>query len=191
MKKLRFLAVFSVIMLTLQGLYSQYTGQQYFSLADVTTTQANGYDHVTISGCFMETYVGKPYLPVKHLHIAIPEDKDVIGIQILSMQQQELTGTYNIMPTQLEQIPGETAPEFGNPDPAIYNVNEQYPANYIINTTTGFKSGVHIAGVLYYPLRYNPITQKLYLTTQIQYQLVYANASHNRNMAKAARKYNA
>lgn len=179
MKKLRFLAVFGVIMLTLQGLYAQYTGQQNFSLAEVTTTQTDGWDIATLVGCNMEVDVGKPYLPVKHLHIAIPEDKDVIGIQILSMQQQELTGTYNIMPTQLEQIPGEAVPEFVNPDPAIYNINAQYPTEFIYSPTAGFKSGVHIAGVLYYPLRYNPITRKLYLTTQIQYQLVYADANHN------------
>lgn len=179
MKKLRFLAVFSVIMLSLQGLYAQYTGQQNFSLAEVSTTQTDGWDIASLVGCNMEADAGKPYLPVKHLHIVIPGDKDVTGILILGMQQQELTGNYNIMPTQLEQIPGEAVPEFVNPDPTIYNMNAQYPTEYIYSPTAGFKSGVHIAEVLYYPLRYNPITRKLYLTTQIQYQLVFADANHN------------
>ena len=65
-----------------------------------------------IAGCDMETDVGKPFLPIKQLHIAIPEDKAVASIQILSIQQQELTGTYNIMPTQPGQIPGEPEPDF-------------------------------------------------------------------------------
>ena len=177
--KFKFLATLSMTLLLLQGLYAQYTGQQNFSLAEVNTTQTDGWDIATIAGCNMEVDVGKPYLPVKHLHIAIPKNKDVTGIRILNMQQQELAGNFNIMPTQPGQIPGESKPDFANPDPAIYNMNAQYPADYIYSPTAGFKSGVHIAGVLFYPLRYNPVTRKLYLITQIQYQLVYADANHN------------
>lgn len=116
---------------------------------------------------------------MKLLNIALPANKTVTGIEIRVKQQQELAGTYNIMPTQPEQIPGEPEPDFVGPDPAIYNMNAQYPADYIYSPTAGFKSGVHIAGILFYPLRYNPVTRKLYLITQIQYQLVYADANHN------------
>jgi len=179
MRKTKTLALTTAFLLLFQGLYAQYTGQVNYSLTDVNTTQTDGWDVATIEGCMMEIDPGKPFLPVKYLNIAIPGDKDITGIQILNVQQQELTGTYNIMPTQPGQIPGEPEPDFVNPNPAIYNVNAQYPADYIYSPTAGFKSGVHIAGILYYPLTYNPVTQKLYLTTQIQYQLVYANASHN------------
>ncbi len=175
MEKFKFMAVLSIMMLMLHGLYAQYTGQVDFIPADVNFEQTEGWDVATIDGCYMETDVGKPYLPVKHLHIAIPEDKGVVDIEILNIQQQELTGTYNIMPTQPGQIPGEPEPDFVDPDPAIYNVNEQYPVEYIYSPTAGFKSGVHIAGVLYYPLTYNPVTQKLYLATHLEYQLVYAD----------------
>lgn len=179
MKKLKFLAVFSIMMLMLQGLYAQYTGQVYFDPADVNTSQTDGWDIAKIEGCIMETDAGKPYLPVKQLQIAIPEDKSVTGIEILNIQQQELPGIYNIMPTQPGQIPGEPEPEFVDPDPAIYTVNEQYPADFIFSPTAGFKAGVHIAGVLYYPLTYNPVTQKLYLTTYIEYQLMYDDEENN------------
>jgi len=61
-----------------QGLYAQYEGQVDMNPADVNVEQTDGWDIATIPGCYMETDDGKPYLPVKHLHIAIPEDKTVV-----------------------------------------------------------------------------------------------------------------
>lgn len=107
MLKIKSLALTAALVLLMQGLFAQYTGQVNFTTADVNTTQTDGWDLCTITGCDMETDIGKPCLPIKQLHIAIPEDKDVASIQILAIQQQELTGTYNIMPTQPGQIPGE------------------------------------------------------------------------------------
>jgi len=78
MQNFKFLAVFSIMMLLLQGLYAQYEGQVDINPADVNTEQTDGWDIATIPGCYMEMDVGKPYLPVKHLHIAIPEDKAVV-----------------------------------------------------------------------------------------------------------------
>ena len=179
MLKIKTLALTTAFVLLLQGLYAQYEGQVDFDPADVNTTQTDGWDLITIDGCDMETDIGKPCLPIKHLHIAIPEDKAVASIEILAIQQQELTGTYNIMPTQPEQIPGEPEPDFVDPDPDIYNVNAQYPAEYIFSPTADFMTGVHITGVLYYPLTSNPVTQKLYLTTHLEYRLVYADEEND------------
>jgi hypothetical protein len=179
MQNLKFLAAFSILMLMLPGLYAQYEGQVNFNPADVNVEQTDGWDIVTISACYMETDVGKPYLPVKHLHIAIPEDKTVASIEILNIQQQELSGTYNILPVQLSPIPGEPEPVFVDPDQNIYGTDALYPTEYIYNSTSGFMSGVHIAGLLYYPLQYNPVSQKLFLTTHLEYRLVYANEDND------------
>lgn len=151
---------------------AQYEGEVNFNLSEVDMEQTDGWDIATIPGCYMEILEGKPFLPVKHLHIAIPEDKAVADIEILNIQQQELAGTFNIMPTQPEQIPGEPEPDFIDPNPDIYGIDAPHPAEYIYNSTSGFMSGVHIAGVLYYPLSYNPVTKKLFLTTHLEYRLV-------------------
>ena len=161
MEKMKLMAISCIMLLMLPGLYAQYQGQVDYYLADVNLEQSDGWDVATIDDCYMETEVGKPYLPVKHLHIAIPEYKKVTGIEILNIQQQELAGTYNILPTQPGQIPGEPEPDFIDPDTDIYSVDAPYPAEYIYCPTAGFMSGVHIAGLLYYPLTYNPVTQKL------------------------------
>ena len=78
MQNLKFMAAFSILMLMLPGLHAQYEGQVNFNPADVNVEQTDGWDVATILDCYMETDVGKPYLPVKHLHIAIPEDKTVV-----------------------------------------------------------------------------------------------------------------
>ncbi len=179
MQNLRFSVVFGIMMLMLQGLFAQYTGQVEFNPADVNVEQTDGWDVVILPGCDMETDVGKPYLPVKQLHIAIPEDKTVANIEIINIQQQELTGTYNIMPTQPGQISGYPKPDFVSPDTNVYNINAKYPDEYILNPTSGFMSGVHIAGLLYYPLQYNPVTKKIYLTTHLEYRLAFTDQGNN------------
>lgn len=175
----KFSAALGISMLLLLRLHAQYTGLINFSQVDVNIELTDGWHIATIAGCYMETDVGKPYLPVKHLHIAIPEDITVVSIEIINIQQQELTGTHNIMPTQPGQIPGKPEPDFVEPDQTIYLTNAQYPNEFIYFSTSGFMSGMHIAGLLYYPLTYNPITKKLYLTTHLEYRLVYANQEDN------------
>ncbi len=116
---------------------------------------------------------------MKLLNIALPANKTVTGIEIRVKQQQELAGTYNIMPTQPEQIPGEPEPDFVGPDPGIYSTDAPWPSKFMYYTSSGFRSGVHIAGLLYYPLQYNPVTQKLYLTTHLEYRLIFADQVNN------------
>lgn len=177
--KLKLIAIIILIMIVLPGLKAQYVGELNYNPADVNVEQTDGWDVATIPGCSMETEPGKPFLPIKHQHIAIPEDKTVVSVEILGIQQQEITGTYHIMPAQPESIPGEPEPEFVKPDPDIYETDASYPEEYIFFSTSGFMSGVHIAGVLFYPLRYNPVTKKLILISHLEYRLVYANEDNS------------
>ena len=110
--KLKLIAIIILIMIVLPGLKAQYVGELNYNPADVNVEQTDGWDVATIPGCSMETEPGKPFLPIKHQHIAIPEDKTVVSVEILGIQQQEITGTYHIMPAQPESIPGEPEPDF-------------------------------------------------------------------------------
>ncbi|NPD47270.1 MULTISPECIES: hypothetical protein [unclassified Lentimicrobium] len=84
-KKLIFLAALSMLFLT--TLKAQYLGQVQFTNADVAIEQKDGWHIATMAGCQMESKEGKPYLPVKYLQIAIPANKVVRGIEIISVQQ--------------------------------------------------------------------------------------------------------
>lgn len=105
----------------------------------------------------------------------IPVNKKVSGIEIVGIQQQELKGTYNLMPTQPGKVPDLPDPGFYPADAAVYKVNAFYPADPFINSGAGFMAGVHVSGLQFYPLRYNPVTKKMVLTTSVTFKLIYSD----------------
>lgn len=180
MKTLTYLALaIALWVLPFVKLHAQYTGQLTFSSSEISFTQSDGWDVVTMAGCQMETQPGMPALPVKFLNIVIPVNKKVSGIEVLSIQQQELPATYNLMPTQPGKVPDLPDPGFFPADPSVYNTNANYPANQLISSGAGFRAGVHISGLQLYPVQYNPVTKKLKLTTAITFKLVYADEANS------------
>jgi len=160
-------------------LHAQYTGQLTFSSSEISFSQSDGWDVVTMAGCQLETQPGMPALPVKLINIVIPVNKKISGIEVLSIQQQELQGTYNLMPAQPGKVPDLPDPGFFPADASVYNTNAYHPASQLISSSAGFMAGVHISGLQLYPLQYNPVTKKLKLTTAISYKLVYADEANN------------
>lgn len=176
MKTLTYLTLAIVLwILPFEKLHAQYTGQLTFSSSEISFSQSDSWDVVAMKGCQLETQPGMPALPVKLLNIVIPVNKKVSGIEIVSIQQQELQGTYNLIPTQPGKVPDLPEPGFYPADAAVYNTNAYYPTPQLINSGAGFMAGVHISGQQFYPLQYNPVTKKLKLTTSITYKFNYAD----------------
>jgi len=170
-----FALVIALWILSFERLSAQYTTQLTYSSAQISYSQSNGWDVVKMTDCQLETQPGLPALPVKLLNIVIPVNKKISGIEIVSIQQQELKGTYNLMPTQPGKVPDLPDPGFYPADAAVYKVNAFYPADQFINSGAGFMAGVHISGLQFYPLRYNPVTKKLTLTTSVTFNLIYTD----------------
>jgi len=171
------LAIFLWI-LPIEKMNAQFTGQLTFSSSEISFSKSEGWDIISLKGCQMETQAGMPYLPVKLLNIVIPVNVKVTGIEILSIKQQELSGSFNLMPTQPGKVPGLPNPGFFPADAAVYSVNTYYPANSFVNNGAQFMAGVHIAGLQFYPLQYNPVTKKLILIAQVNYRLIYADETN-------------
>ncbi|MFO7827364.1 MAG: C25 family cysteine peptidase, partial [Bacteroidales bacterium] len=117
--------------------------------------------------------VGAPMLPTRTFTYIIPSGMKVSNIVINSTTEEELTGSYDIYPAQPEKIISLPEPDFVEPDPAIYENNAFYPANCIKNNGNSNLSGAKIFTLQYYPIKYNPVTKKLVLLTNINFTLEY------------------
>uniref|UniRef100_A0A7C4U717 T9SS type A sorting domain-containing protein n=1 Tax=candidate division WOR-3 bacterium TaxID=2052148 RepID=A0A7C4U717_UNCW3 len=135
------------------------------------------YDIVELKGFPSETRIGEPRLPDVRENVLIPSGSIPLGVEIISQEVEELPGEYNIIPTQKDvplPMPGknfEIEPPL--PNPYIYSQDKIYPYEKITLLGSGNKNGFTIAEVRLYPVQYNPIKKKLYLTTKITYKVKY------------------
>lgn len=180
-----FLMAIALAAIPLAPLLAQYEGQISFNQGDVSITQSDGWCRVTVPGCQGNNQPGMPALPVKPLSIVIPVDQEVSGIEILSIQQTELPGTYfNLMPEQPEAVPDLPAPGFYPANTQVYSTDAFWPAGRFAACGSGFRHGAHLAVVLFSPLQYNPVTEKIKLATQVNYRLLYTAAANHPVVAR-------
>ncbi len=173
--KSKIIMLISMLCLIISTTEAQYSGQVDYSASQLLFNQSDGYDIVKLQGCYDETDAGKPLLPVRNLHIALPSDKQVSSIEIVQIVQEEVTGTYNIYPTQAPVVPGLSEGGFTEPDPEVYALEVFYPSNQMNNHGANSMKGVKIASINFYPLQFNPSTGKLKLTTHIEFTLNYTD----------------
>ncbi|UCE18929.1 MAG: immune inhibitor A, partial [Gemmatimonadota bacterium] len=143
-----------------------------FSRSELTFERFENYDIVRMVHCDITREVGEPQLPVKMFHIAVPAGMKVSHIEILSIEREELEGTYTLFPVQPPQVlgrPGNLVRTFDlvAPKLAVYQSNEPYPEEVIELSSTGSLRGHRLACLLVHPLQYCPAQGKLTLFTKI------------------------
>jgi len=147
-----------------------------FSLDDVSFGTQNGYDTVTLPDCIFTMEPGKPQLPLKVLHFAIDQDKNISDIELIADTTEEINGQYYIYPAQKPTRMDEKL-EFTPPNKDTYNSSESYPKEKVEIKAKGSLSGTKIVTVHVYPLEYIPIEKKLILHTVMRLKVVQENKS--------------
>ncbi|OFZ05616.1 MAG: hypothetical protein A2491_03025 [Bacteroidetes bacterium RIFOXYC12_FULL_35_7] len=173
---------------------ADYTGTITVNPSDVKFENINSYDLISITGYDYYKQTGYPQVPMQKLRFIIPKFKKVTNVAVTNISETELTGDFNIYPSQPEQIMSGPINPFISPYPTVYNLNQLYPAaNFIMDYTTGLR-GAKIFQLFFCPVRYNPVTKKVYLITSIQYSLTYADDAANiscpLNMSETAQNIN-
>ena len=142
-------------------------------------TQVDNYDVVNMPYEHDLAVPGNPLLPAKSIYFLIPSDADIVDIEIISKQDRELDGSYNIHPAQ-NPVPFSRPDlrEFTPPNELIYASDQPYPVNTLKSFGTGLKSGFRIAGLELYPLHYIPSAKKLVLTESITLKVEYEKNRH-------------
>ncbi len=148
-----------------------------FKQQDLSFSRVDGYDRVNLAGVPAINAVGAPRLPCLVQALVIPAGAVVTGVDIISTDERVLDGSYAIIPSQKAvplPMPGKIfKPEAPKPDPAIYGRNAVYPEVMVKGLTTGSLGGYRIGHAAISPLRYNPVTKKLYLSERITYRVLF------------------
>jgi hypothetical protein len=145
-----------------------------FSIQNLQFKEYNGYDVVRLEGCTPMTAISEPELVVKPLSVLIPAGAMVKRVEVIASEKVAVMGNYNILPAQIpEPISLPNSQPFIEPNRAIYSATSEYPGILAELTHIGTKGGFKIATIAVYPLQYVPKTGKLFLYTNITFNLVY------------------
>lgn len=140
--------------------------------------EENGYDRIDLldASCMSEI-VGDPMLPIKKIKVVIPDNSSISDIHIISLDEQEISGTYNISPVSppsiisLQYYPSMFINE------NIYQNDDFYPFQIIENLEEGLLAGTKIAELNYFPVRYNPVTKKIKVIVNVVFRINLKYAS--------------
>ncbi|MBN1149864.1 hypothetical protein JXA84_01440, partial [candidate division WOR-3 bacterium] len=115
---------------------------------------------------------GAPDLPGKVLRFSIPLTASVVSVEMTDQEWVSL-GIFSIFPRQPD-VPIGINPLPTIKNNTIYGQNNFYPADPVTSFNTGNKSGFQIAGVVYTPFRYNPVTGELQFLMKASLVIDYA-----------------
>ena len=146
------------------------------------TERGEAFDRIAMPGLRQISTPGAPSLPVEVVRFVIPGDARVDGVVVTGLGEEELPGTWRIVPAQVEVPIGEEAP-WTDPDPAIYGSDAPYPESRVVYLGDGYLGGYHIASVAIYPLQYRPSSGRVTLATEVSLELSLS-AGRDRSLAR-------
>jgi hypothetical protein len=141
-----------------------------FSKDDLSFDTLFGYDLVTMKECSYLNEIGKPMIPTKNIIIALPKAMKATHVRILSIQEQPLDGTYNLLPTQRSLPIGQISDLLLSirPCKGTYTSPLPYPLQLVSLGKQTDLAGQSMIPVTIFPLQYLPLQKKLALIQSIQ-----------------------
>ncbi|MFZ5981497.1 MAG: C25 family cysteine peptidase, partial [Candidatus Zixiibacteriota bacterium] len=119
------------------------------------------------------TDLGKPWVPVKEIKIALPQDMRATLITGINVELEILKSDFNLIPSQKPlklDIDRETV-EFIRPDQAIYESDAAYPQNAVQLVSQSDLAGQPMAVVSICPVQYLPLEKELKIISSITFSI--------------------
>jgi hypothetical protein len=152
--------------------FSQISFHCSFSPTDFILDKTYGYDLVDLKEGEKNREVGKPDLPLKLVHLWIPNDSEVESLIVNADSHEILEGEYLISPIQPDEKTNGTAEKTWVPSGSkIYDSDSLYPGEAGEIVGNGYLAGNHIVTIALYPLQYRPKSKKLFLYTDLDLRL--------------------
>ena len=188
--------LFALSVFSNQGL-AQVTYQAIFSEEDLLFDRKGDFDLVSLKDCIRSQDVGSPDLPIKLIHLILPNDSEIADVSIADAHPLFIEGDFLIFPGQLdEKTDGSDIKKWIKPDSMIYNSNALYPPQLVEIVEQGYLAGNHLVTLALSPLQYQPKSQRLifYAQLDIRVELQYSNelplsSQIQRRSDKAQRMY--
>ena len=152
---------------------------------------------------------GAPQLPVQPVVVALPGRQNVTAVTFDVGEWQALGGKHNVLPAQKQQVlvagtdlaakseaksqkpKAKTGEQdgvaFTEPNPAIYQSAEPYPANVARWTGTSYRHDSTFVQVLVYPVRYTGAEQRLEVCREVKVKVEGWTNSEARSQKLEAR----
>jgi len=149
------------------------------SESDLSFTRRDGHDLVDLKDGEKIREIGKPDLPLKLVHLLIPNDSEVESLIILSKSCKVIEGEYLLFPAQPdEKTDGTIEVTWVCPDSQIYSSDSLYPGKPGEIVESGYLGGNKVVTVALYPLQYRPKSKKLFLYADLDLQLKLRNSGN-------------
>jgi len=111
-----------------------------------------------------------PELPLVAVHLVIPADKDVEGVEVLRDVKENIPGQFTIYPAQ-KSVRYGTERVFIPPNRLAYSSSASYPGEIVKIKSEGYLSGSRIVTLHVYPLEYIPSQKQLILHPLIEFKV--------------------
>ncbi len=131
--------------------------------------QMRGFDRVYLidGSCIYQT--GEPVLPARQVMVAIPSGSEAMKVGVLSVDSEQIPGSYHIFPGQPPaRLDGSPPPPFVEPDEQVYSSTLAYPEMLAQLDGQTDLAGQQMAVVTVYPLQYVPATGQLVLHRELE-----------------------
>ena len=140
---------------------------------------------IPCDGGFLAT-VGSPDLPVIRRMVLIPPSGN-IELEIVSEENRYL-GQYNVVPYQ------QPATYSGGPSPyrinsSVYNTSQVFPSSSVELESINILRDIRIAWINYNPVRINPVTGDVFITTSVLVKVRGIGGSGENELAVLPRGY--
>jgi hypothetical protein len=154
---------------------SSFSGVDYTVLSsenDLAFDRKDGYDLIDLKDGEKIGEIGKPDLPLKLVHLLIPNDSEVESLIIITDSYEVVEGEYFIFPVQPdEKTDGMVEKKWVPPDSEIYNSDLLYPGKLGEIVERGYLAGNQIVTLALYPLQYRPKSKKLFFYPDLDLKL--------------------
>lgn len=109
---------------------------------------------------------GLPNLPVVSICFVIPQGCSVGRATVGELAGFDLAGSYDVLPVRFTPISGMPAPYSMNP--MVYLSDRPFPADPLVETATGSRTGFQLGTVSFCPFRWNPLSGVLHIITEAE-----------------------
>ncbi|MBN1559168.1 T9SS type A sorting domain-containing protein [candidate division KSB1 bacterium] len=123
---------------------------------------------------------GAPALPCRGIPIAVPPTGE-LTLAILDIAEKNLAAQ-DIMPAPSlvqSDLPTDDLVYVYEKDATIYARDQFFPSANLLIEGRGTMRDIDIATIIFYPLRYNPVTQKLMQVTHIRFAVNFHDAGQS------------
>ncbi len=123
---------------------------------------------------------GEPEIPVLARNVLLPPKNRAVGIRVISAQYRPLADDVELPPIQppaVMPMPGiQTEPRTIPPNSEIYSRDEWFPTQPVKFAGAGNISGFSVAGILIYPVRYNPVRRQVEYLAELKVEVDFQPA---------------